>query len=1027
VEKAAPIRPAGLPAFRLSFLSAFPAHTSPFSTLNLQPSPKLVSLTDALLLSPHREVQEVWITRRSDGARGSGVQSDPYDGSTIYSAPIEITNLTTPDPTNKPLEAQATTNGAHGLLDDDVVIISGVDANGDWYDGWFLAYDTATDGPTKFKYKMRFKAAATSATGRVMQEPLSYRFDEVMNALAALNVPVTIHIAPGVFETRGHSGADEESYGFRLKSGFRIVGAGMGLTTLKLVGAAVPDRQYAVFLATTFMEGLEISDLTADCNVENQPNTDVLCAAVNVVGGGKHVRVRRVRAINWGTRFPDEYRENFVFFLASSPNYGDAIDCVLEECVAEQPSPNNHWNSSIFLVGGNGEEDWRGRKGNNYACAIRECYVDARNDYGPVVPIDTIEYQSGPPSIVEVVTRGPHRHVKPGNLIVQGVSNNAFNGIFEIHKVVDAITLQYKVAASPGTGSGGTIGGRVSSTAVTVSDPVPGSNPPLPGLQPITGQPKRFKLITTEPLHRTTNNNISLAGAWNKATNKLIPELNGTFPIVDYDPTKPNEVVFEVASDPGVSSSNLTGLNLTAKVGHIALTTDNGIAEGNRIFHCAGGGPYHDFWSVRSIVARENYYQDVSWGINMGLSGFSVSTWAWALRLKSLEYDDSELLCSTLALHSFAQYENSIAIAKVPPPSDAADTPNDVPSVRHHCLLPDDTVRVAAAGTDGAVYTGSFTVIDTPDPQTFTFEANGTATTPASAAQFLPRLRTVTDAADIRYDLRPLESIVVAGPVNGKYTVTATVRKLRRAGDADPEDDESRGLEKGEIVKICGAGAFPNRSTVLNGNFKITGVSTDGQSFDFELDTNPGTVNDPGYYGRIWKCDYWLFENNVVETGIRFLWKDFNTTRDSGLTIALGEHPPQYPTAQVVIRDNLFRHVNNGADPNKDVTNYPLPRAMQFGASPFNDAYGTEDALVQRNIVRLDAVAKVPTGARPTPIEFQPNKDAERGVQTFNNVSPDGVLIPSISDPQLAYEKRPELVSTIVAGIDEATCVAFLF
>jgi hypothetical protein len=985
-----------------------------------------MSLTDALLLSPHREVQEVWICLRTDGAKGSGVQSDPWDGSTIYSAPIEITNLTTPDPSNKPLEAQATTNGAHGLVDGDVVIISGAGANGDWYDGWFLACDTATDGTNKFKYKMRFKAAATSVTGRVMQEPLSYRFDEVMNALAALNVPVAIHIAPGVFETRGHSGADGPSYGWRLKSGFRIAGAGMGLTTLKLVGAAVRDRQYAVFYADTYLDGLEISALTVDCNLEDQPHTDVLCAAVNVVGGGRHVRARRLRAINWGTRFPDDYRENFVFFLASRPGVGDAIDCTFEECVAEQPSPNNHWNSSIFLVGGNGEEDWRGKKAANYACAIRECYVDARNDYGPVVPIQSISWTSG---IVTVETRGPHRHRKPGNLIVQGVSNNAFNGVFEIHSVstLNDTTLQYKLTADPGTGSGGTVGGRVSSTAVTVSDPVPGSNPPVPGLQPISGQPKRFKLITTEPHYRTTNNSISLGGAWNKSTNKLIPELNGTFSIVDYDPTKPNELVFEVASDPGVSSSNLTGLNVTAKAGHIALTADNGIAEGNRVFHCAGGGPYHDFWSVRSIVARENYYQDVSWGINMGLSGASVSTWAWALRLKSLEYDDSEMLCPTLALHSFAEYDNSIAIAKVPPPSDPADTPTEIPSVRRHCLLRDDVVRVAAAGTDGALYTGSFTVIDTPDPQTFTFEAGGTATTPASVAQFLPRLRTVTDAADILYDLRPLESIAVAGPVNGKYTVTATVRKLLRAGDPDPDDDESRGLEKGEIVKIRGAGAFPNRSSVLNGNFKITGVSTDGKSFDFEVDTNPGTINDAGYYGRIWKCDYWLFENNVVETGIRFLWKDFNTTRDSGLTVALGGHPPQYAAQQVVIRDNLFRHVNNGSDPNKDVASYPVPRAMQFWTAG-DPGYGIEDALVQRNIIRLDSVEKVVSGDRPTPVEYQPNSDFLRGVQTFNNVSPDGVLIPAINDPQiLVPEKRPELASTIKNAIDDVTIAAFLF
>ncbi len=201
-------------------------------------------------------------------------------------------------------------------------------------------------------------------------------------------------------------------------------------------------------------------------------------------------------------------------------------------------------------------------------------------------------------------------------------------------------------------------------------------------------------------------------------------------------------------------------------------------------------------------------------------------------------------------------------------------------------------------------------------------------------------------------------------------------------------------------------------------------LRTDGKSFDFEVDSNPGTITEPGYYGRIWRCDYWLFENNVVETGIRYLWKDAPTVRDSGLTIGVGGHPPQYPARQVVIRDNLFRHVNNGSDPNKSVLNYPLPRAMQFWAAPLPDGYGIEDALVQKNFIRLDAVANLVAGKQTTPIEFQPNEDDKTGVQTFNNVSSDAILIPAINDPQIApLAKRPELAATIV---DEVLCAAFL-
>jgi hypothetical protein len=978
-----------------------------------------MSLSDALLLDPHREPREVWFVHaRADRAIGSGKQSDPYNGSTVYSEPISITSLTTPDEVNNPLEAQAITDRPHGLEDNDVVIISGAGANGDWYDGWFLAKDTQIDGPNKFKYTMRFKPAATSATGRAMQKPLRYLFDERM---AALEPNTSIHLSPGVFESRGQGQFVESNIGWKLKSGFRIKGAGMGLTTLKLVGGAVRERQSAAIYADTYLEGLEISDLTVDCNLEDQPNTDVLCAAVHVLGGGRHVRVRRVRAINWGSRFPDTYRENFVFFLAASPNAGDLVDSAFDECVAENPSPNNHWNSSIFLVGGNGEEGWRGKKAANYACAIRECYIDARNDYGPITQIQSITYAADddPPEsmdpawIVTVTTKSAHGHTKPGNVIVSGVTVGAggdyspvYNGVFEIHAVdtQDGKVLQYRVPTNPGaSGAGGAIGGRVSSNDVTVESVA------------TTGTSMEYKLTTREPHGRTRNNTISVNYVRRTDNSQFSDELNGTFPIVKYDPAKPLELTYRttlVANPaPGPSSS----IGAFARTGHGAITVDNGVSEGNRVFHCGSGGPFHDTWSVRSIVARDNYYQDVLAGPAMGLSGFSVSTWPWGngtfgrLELKSLE------------VQTDPPTNPPTYIAKTPLPSDPADDPNGTPSVRRHCLVPGDKVLVTWAG---AVWTElpEFTVVSTPDAQTFKFVTTAIL---GIAPVFLPLVHNNTDAPDAFLGLRPLESIAVTPLANGKYKITATVRKLSYS--------ETHELEKGELVKLGNVGDFqggiPNRSTVLNGNFKITAVSMDGRAFDFEVDTNPGTITEPGYYGRIWRCDYWLFENNVVETSIRHLWYQAPTVRDAGLTINLGGHPPQYIASQVVIRDNLFRHVNNGSDPNKDEhSDYPLPRAMQFGSGLLSGGYAIEDALVQRNIIQLDSVSNVIAGEQVTPIEFQPNLDIQRGVQTFNNVSPEGVLIPAVNDPQIPTpEKRPELVLTIESGINDALCASFLF
>ena len=53
-----------------------------------------------------------------------------------------------------------------------------------------------------------------------------------------------IHIGPGLFLTRGAGEQLPTPPGWRLKSGQKIIGSGMGATTLKLVGAAVGGQHY---------------------------------------------------------------------------------------------------------------------------------------------------------------------------------------------------------------------------------------------------------------------------------------------------------------------------------------------------------------------------------------------------------------------------------------------------------------------------------------------------------------------------------------------------------------------------------------------------------------------------------------------------------------------------------------------------------------------------------------------------------------------------------------------------------------
>src|SRR5258705_12536908 len=192
-----------------------------------------MSLTDALLLDA--APFEVWIALRADDQKGSGTQADSYDGTAIKTTPLTITSLTNPDTTNL-LEAVAVTAQNHGFVVNDIIIVSTGTANGDWWDGTFQI--TAIPAANSFKYLMqRIPVAAHSGT-RTVQKPIAYRFDDRMKEMLP---NTTIHIGPGTFETRGIWEGPPLTPGWRIKTGQRILGAGMGLTTVKLVGCLVPN------------------------------------------------------------------------------------------------------------------------------------------------------------------------------------------------------------------------------------------------------------------------------------------------------------------------------------------------------------------------------------------------------------------------------------------------------------------------------------------------------------------------------------------------------------------------------------------------------------------------------------------------------------------------------------------------------------------------------------------------------------------------------------------------------------------
>ena len=114
---------------------------------------------------------------------------------------------------------------------------------------------------------------------------------------------------------------------------------------MRLVNVAVPNNNYAVIgTAPTGaeLEFFEVSDLTVDCNLDGQliaGQEFPLIACQGIVASGAHLRYRRVRAVNFGS-LQDPY-ECFVLWSAGAFPYGaESVDCVIEDCIVEQPAIN---------------------------------------------------------------------------------------------------------------------------------------------------------------------------------------------------------------------------------------------------------------------------------------------------------------------------------------------------------------------------------------------------------------------------------------------------------------------------------------------------------------------------------------------------------------------------------------------------------------------------------------------------------------------------------------------------------------
>lgn len=140
------------------------------------------------------------------------------------------------------------------------------------------------------------------------------------------NTNMTIHFMAGTFQV--------PATGVAPLNGWKIRGAGIDSTIMQFAAGSTTAGAFGVIGASTGnTEGVEVSDLTVDCNLANQTSIGGQLGAVTL--WGSQTRISRVKAINWGT---DNTDECFVFYIAPSWGNTYATNCVIEDCIVTQPA-----------------------------------------------------------------------------------------------------------------------------------------------------------------------------------------------------------------------------------------------------------------------------------------------------------------------------------------------------------------------------------------------------------------------------------------------------------------------------------------------------------------------------------------------------------------------------------------------------------------------------------------------------------------------------------------------------------------
>ncbi len=201
------------------------------------------------------------------------------------------------------------------------------------------------------------------------------QFDSLMNSLPA---NARVHLGPGLFKTQGYVVGASSSWA---KAGMKISGAGMDATTLQVVNAGTSNStMFAIGhplilgVQPNLLDYFELSNLTIDCNLTSGTGANASCGGVRVMGN--HLRLQRVKVINWGTKTTSKPCFG-LGIVAADPSISvpATIDPGIVECIVVQPSGSNIGPATAIHIGRK-DDVATNAEGFAQGPVIRHCFVD---------------------------------------------------------------------------------------------------------------------------------------------------------------------------------------------------------------------------------------------------------------------------------------------------------------------------------------------------------------------------------------------------------------------------------------------------------------------------------------------------------------------------------------------------------------------------------------------------------------------------------------------------------------------------